>query len=299
MKHTPCGGWIEIRTDPAASEFVVSEGARRREQGSDEVVAERVGGVLVGVGDSEKERRRNDAFAALEGVKEEKELLRGEAERVEELRSRQERDWRDPDERNRRLRAGFRPGRKAREVDGVRMEGLKERMGLGIEILEESEHDRRRAGLVEFGRFGKGIDVMAKPMFGTGGKGQKKGTTDTVGETKVDALRKELSGNSRAAVDPFSTSRSLSGLRKALPDSEVKGSWAGGIKLRSKDMPQPVAHPEKSDRLAATSQHERSGQADSALLKGQVSQRNMAVMRRAEDRGKDEDDRPLVDYESE
>ncbi len=84
MKHTACGGWIEIRTDPAKTEYVVTEGARRREMGDDDSVAERVGGVVVGGKDEEveRERKRNDAFAALEGKKEEKEKVKGEAKRL-------------------------------------------------------------------------------------------------------------------------------------------------------------------------------------------------------------------------
>ena len=47
---------MEIRTDPKATEYVVTEGARRRDTGDDAAVAERVGGVLVGGAGEEEER---------------------------------------------------------------------------------------------------------------------------------------------------------------------------------------------------------------------------------------------------
>lgn len=295
MKHTACGGWIEIRTDPANSEFVVTEGARRREQGSDEAVAERIGGVLVGVGEAEKERRRTDAFAALEGVKEEKEVLKGEARRVEEIRSRQERDWRDPDEKNRRLRAEFRPGRKSREVDRERMEVLRDRMGLGIEVLEETEGDRRRARLVEFGRFGEEDGVIARSMFESSGKSKENAS---VGGPKVDALRKELSGNTRAALDPFSMVRSVDGPRTTHLKAEIKGKRTGLMEDRPKDLPQSAAYSEMSEDLTPPLQHERKLRYNGALLDGEGAEPTIVEAHQLMDVEKVKDAKALVDYES-
>lgn len=203
----------------------MAEGARRRDVGDDGVVAERVGGVVVGGAgeEAERERRRGDAFAAFEGRKEEKERVKGEGRRVEELRSRQERDWRDPDALNKRMRDRFRVGRRERDVDRRGVESLKERAGLGVEVLEGTVGDERRAGLVEFGK-GGGLDVMSRPVFGEeNGVRLKHGGKKGEGG-KFGALQKELSGNTRVALNPFS--------KMPLRDGALKAGLIAGVKRR-------------------------------------------------------------------
>ncbi|PKX95503.1 DUF572-domain-containing protein [Aspergillus novofumigatus IBT 16806] len=79
-----------------------------------------------------------DAFARLEG-------------------RRQNKDWDDPYERSRRLRRSFRVERKAREGD---------KMSLGIELVEETEEDSMRAGMVDFGRGDDTTQIMRRrPLF--------------------------------------------------------------------------------------------------------------------------------------
>lgn len=79
-----------------------------------------------------------------------------------------ERDWSDPGEANRRLRRTFRVERKIRQRNGELTENLKDKMSLGMDLLEETENDRRRASLVEFGEFDGENAIMkakAKPLF--------------------------------------------------------------------------------------------------------------------------------------
>ena len=85
MKHTACGGWIELRTDPKNSDFIVTEGAKRRDYGAPEVGPSTVF--------TEAQKKRQDAFSALEDKRDEKVQLKEEAFRLEELRSLRERDW--------------------------------------------------------------------------------------------------------------------------------------------------------------------------------------------------------------
>ena len=227
MKHTACGGWIEIRTDPKSSDFVVSEGARKRDTGDDAMVGARMGALVLPGGVGEKEKERQDAFEALEGKKVDKVQTTEAVRRIEELWTVGERDWRDPDAMNRKLRAAFRVGRRARDRDGVAKERLQEQMSLGIELLDENEEDKKRAGFVDFGEV---IDVAdnataalragSKPLFGSirnvttnkvnietrkveGGKG-------AVNE-KIRTLHQELAGNTRAALDPFTTNSASGG----------------------------------------------------------------------------------------
>ncbi|KAL8878218.1 MAG: hypothetical protein Q9198_003926 [Flavoplaca austrocitrina] len=211
MKHNVCGGWIEIRTDPKNTAYVVVEGAKKRDTG-DDVVKE---GDYVIQSAEEKEKMQNDAFAALEGRVEEKKQVFSDKSRIEELYRGKERDWDDPFYANKRLRKTFRVERKVREQEGKKTEDLKERMSLGMDLLAESEEDRRRAGYVDFGVEDGEMAVAkatSKPLFGAsvpklddGSKAKTPATTKTVKAVQDhrEKLRMELGNNTRAAVDPF------------------------------------------------------------------------------------------------
>ena len=234
MKHTACGGWIEIRTDPKHTAYVVTEGARKRDTGDGDAqqppavaglgeVALRLGGKQ---GDGEE-----DPLARLEGKVVDKKRAQTESSRILELQERQARDWDDPYEKSRRLRRTFRVERKGLERAEENREALKDKMSLGIDLVDENEEDRARAGFVDFGADrvdGESLDDAAaratrlRPLFahrassGSSSasvrkgdtKGKKHGsrpktkTADLLAERKA-AFRHELTGNTRAAVDPF------------------------------------------------------------------------------------------------
>jgi len=209
MKHVVCGGWIEIRTDPKNTAYVVTEGAKKRDTGEDKV---QEGEIRIRT-EEERKRLANDAFATLEGKVEDKRQGNSDKSRIEELQRAKERHWEDPSEANRRLRKTFRVGRKLRQRNERLTEDLKDRMSLGMDLLEVTEEDRRRAGYVEFGQFG-GEDAIIKaksrPLF-QDPSNSKKALTKRVRSTKAaseaekrkEALRKELGNNTRAVLDPF------------------------------------------------------------------------------------------------
>lgn len=230
IKHTACGGAIEIRTDPANSDFVVTEGAKRRDYGEDSVVAARSDALLLEdarAGGQQQEGKVGDAFAALEGKTADKVQKKTEAARVEELKSLKDRDWRDPDAAGRRVRDAFRSGRRKRQADGKTKERLQEAMGLGIELLDETEEDVRRAGLVEFGENRTADDpasaqlkATAKPLFTNATpRTTKAERASQVRNGKVGPrnLQEELTGNTRAAIDPFTASGGDENVANALP----------------------------------------------------------------------------------
>ena len=209
MKHVACGGWIEIRTDPKNTAYVVTEGAKKRDTGEDKV---QEGEIRIKT-DEERERLANDAFAALEGKVEDKRQATTDKSRIEELQRAKEKDWSDPGEANRRLRKAFRVERKVRQKNEGLTEELKDRMSLGMDLLEETEEDRRRAGFVDFGEFdGERAIVKAKsrPLF-VDSSTSKKPLAKRMKTTKAAAnaeerrekLRKELGNNTRAVLDPF------------------------------------------------------------------------------------------------
>jgi coiled-coil domain-containing protein 130 len=216
MKHTACGGWWEIRTDPKNAAYVVHEGATKRDYGPEEVAD----GELKGLTEEERQKRREDAFANLEGKVEEKGTERQEKERVLELYEASE-VWKDPYDQNAKLRREFRGKRKIWQAEDRVKECMQERFSLGIDIVDETESDRVRAKMVEFGTAGESdrkIDEAARrPLFAT--KEPSKATSASTpkvkklkAEVKAEKSRHDLQqalvGNTRVVIDPFLSDRS-------------------------------------------------------------------------------------------
>ncbi|KAE8147317.1 CWC16 protein [Aspergillus avenaceus] len=215
MRHPACGGWIEIRTDPANTAYVVAGGGRKRES-SGEVVRGEVGEIVLRLpgeevsGGGGANGKEGDPFARLEGKVEDKKVVDEGRSRILELQARQDRGWDDPYEMSRRLRRTFRVERKGLEKDEMKREALKDKMSLGIEIVDESEEDRLRAGLVDFGPVGDTASVVrTRPLFeapgrkDAGGKDGKRVRTAELVARRKESFRSELTGNTRAVVDPF------------------------------------------------------------------------------------------------
>lgn len=198
MKHIVCDGWIEVQTDPKNTDYVVTEGGRRRDTGEDKV---REGDVEIR-SEEEKRRLQEDAFAALEVKIEDRRVADADKVRIEELYAARERDWEDPYTVNKRVRRGFRADRKDKEKREASTEELKAKMSLGIELLDETDEDRQRAAAAEFGpdiSVGDPSVVLAtsRPLFSRNGN-----TTSDAGSN----LRHTLARNTRTNLDIFGVS---------------------------------------------------------------------------------------------
>ncbi|KAJ5495693.1 Coiled-coil domain-containing protein [Penicillium diatomitis] len=233
MKHTVCGGWIEIHTDPKNTAYVVVEGGRKRDVGDDKPA---IPGEIVLRGHLEDVKEKNeDPLAKIEGKVEDKRRAQSETSRILELQHRQSRDWDDPYEKSKRLRRTFRAERKGLEKLEANREALKDKMSLGIELVNETEEDRQRAGMVDFGDdtslSDAGRATRTRPMFENFKPKDSKSDKKRIGEHN-ELLRSELKGNTRATVDPF---------LKDLADSQ--DIWKPGVKRKrnsSKSAPQPT-----------------------------------------------------------
>ncbi|EGD83804.1 hypothetical protein H112_07482 [Trichophyton rubrum D6] len=227
MKHSVCGGWIEIRTDPQHTEYVVIEGARRKVtadigKGEYEETSTGAAEIRVRMPGNEGENETTDPFAALEGKIADKNKYMTEKMRMDELLRRQHRDWEDPYENSRKLRRAFRADRKKREAIQSEREAIKEKYSLGVDLLDETEGDRVRAGVVEFGQEsdpGSSLtlpsNLRTKPLFEDTSSQHKQIITSKSSQTKKRKkmggpiaekkaqLQRELQGNTKAAVDPF------------------------------------------------------------------------------------------------
>ena len=207
MKHIACGGTIEIKTDPKNTAYVVTEGAKKRDTGEGKL---REGEIVINLKtEEEKQRLENDPFAKLEDKVGDKRLAATEKARIEELYRANEQNWDDPGEANRRLRRTFRAERKIRHRKAEATEALQDRMGLDIELLEETDVDRRKAQNIDFGEVGGDIALtkaQSKPLFDNDRPSakpakSKKGAKAT--DQRKESLSKELSSNTRAVLDPF------------------------------------------------------------------------------------------------
>lgn len=250
MKHTQCGGWIEIRTDPQNTAYVVTEGGKKRDTGEDRLLArkEEPGEIRIRLPGEEKEGQVDDPLARLEGKVEDKRQAETATSRILELKKRQDRDWEDPYENSKRIRKTFRVERRALERAEANREAIKDKMSLGIDLVDETEEDRLRASAVDFNNRGaSSVDatrnIRLRPMIEskpsssssssltknapTGSKhhgrhGRRPRTADLIAARKA-SLRDEFMGNTRAIVDPFLSSTDESVL------------WQPGIRRRKQN----------------------------------------------------------------
>lgn len=243
MKHSACGGWIEIQTDPKNTAYVVTEGGKARDTGEDRIREGEEGVPILSA--EERQRRREDAFASLEDKKQDQVQVKEHSKRIQELQDVKDRDWDDPYEANKRLRRTFRTERKVREKEHEQTENLRERMGLDVELIPENDEDRRQAALIDFEELPDTDDgalkVAARPLFHQDDKTTTKMvSTKPVHKTKTaaeaerrrKAFRQEVRDNTRAATDPFlsfgntgsRSFRAIAGIKRKQPGNESTGT---------------------------------------------------------------------------
>jgi coiled-coil domain-containing protein 130 len=210
IKHAACGAWLEIKTDPKETAYVVVEGGKARDYGEAKDQAREGEDGRPILTPQEREKRREDAFAALEGKVEEKEAVKDNAKRIEELYRSRERDWEDPGNVNKRLRDSFRRDRKLHQREERAVESLKERIGTDMDILPEMEQDVQRAKLVAFERGNTGSTSASASFLRMPARtssrtavSKSRSVSSQKSETKKDALRRQLVNSTRAAMNPF------------------------------------------------------------------------------------------------
>lgn len=266
MKHAACGGWIEIRTDPKNTLYVVVEGAKKRDLGEDKLLDEDREGGMVIMTEEERERVRNDAFANLESKVDDRKMTRQNHDRIEELKKTRQRDWQDPYEASRKLRKGFRADRKVRAKKAEKVQEIQDKMSLEIDLLPEIEADTQRARGIDFGDPNGDRSILraaSRPLFASISGRQALGKPNSgtrnrkIKDAKRDALYEELRSNTLAAMDPFShdNSRAISGLSKPV----VKRKQHGEARKESKHTLDP-------DRNDITEAGTTKGQTDCCLV---------------------------------
>ena len=244
VKHTACGGEWEIRTDPQTTQYVCVEGCRKRDYGPEERERD---GELGFLSEAEREKRRGDAFAGLEGKLEDKARDQGNKERVEELYERAE-VWRDPYDVNARLRREMRGKRRVWKKEEKHRENMQEKFSLGLDIVDETDADRQKAGLIEFGSV-EDEGASWKPLFAdtaiqdadqaTPKPKTKKLKAELAAEKSRKDLQQKLIGSTRAVVDPFVSHEASSKTRPNL--GLLKRKRSAEATQTSKPLPQEAA----------------------------------------------------------
>ena len=245
VKHTACGGEWEIRTDPQTTQYVCVEGCRKRDYGPEERERD---GELGFLSEAEKEKRRDDAFAGLEGKLDDKARDKGNKERMEELYERAE-VWRDPYDVNARLRREMREKRRVWKKEEKHREDIQDKFSLGLDIVDETDADRQKAGLIEFGSVEDGGESW-KPLFAdtairdteqaTPKPKTKKLKAEIAAEKSRKDLQQKLIGSTRAVVDPFVSKEASS---KTRPDLGLLKRKRSVETARTSDTPPQEAAP--------------------------------------------------------
>lgn len=240
FRHPACGGYIEIRTDPKNTAYVVHDGATKRDTGEDVV---RDGDTVI-MTDQEREALRQNAFASLEKTIDDRQRLKDATDRIDGLIDASARHWDDTYTQNQKLRRTFRAERKDLESKAVRTEALKDRMSLGIDLLPENEADALRAALVDF----RPVDddennahiqdnkVLATPLFNNDRESTLADSKTSPkrmlkGEKKLsrrkDKFVSQVLDNTRASKDPF--------LQQRDPSSKMPRRLPGVKRKRNSD----------------------------------------------------------------
>lgn len=204
-----------MRTDPKNTAYVVVSGGSKRDTGEDKDDSLVKSGEALLATPKEIQEQRETAFSHLEKTIEDRAALAAASQRINELEDAAARDWDNPYERNAALRRAFRVGRKERERQAGVDEGIKDRMGLEVDLLPEIEEDARRARLVDFGAKPdqKEEKVLATPLFEsdrtvasstmTDSKPSRGLKSERLARKRKTALVSEIVGNTRIARDPF------------------------------------------------------------------------------------------------
>ncbi|GAA5989814.1 hypothetical protein JCM11641_003376 [Rhodosporidiobolus odoratus] len=153
MKCHLCQGWIEIRTDPQNTRYVVTEGARQKNETAEDPEAD--GMMVVGSSSgSGLDAPPPDPFASLEKTVTQKAVALSTSARLDALHEQNSRAWDDPFEASLKLRASFRKRKKVELASEAKAEGVKDKYALGkavdMEMLRtpargstEAEEERR------------------------------------------------------------------------------------------------------------------------------------------------------------
>ncbi|KAG0233900.1 hypothetical protein BGW41_001341 [Actinomortierella wolfii] len=146
MKCHLCDNWFEIRTDPKNAQYVVTEGARKKQEDFDAADAE----TLSLDTQEELERRTADDFAKLEHARLDELKAHAGVTILTRIQRLNDRQWSDPYALSQKLRKDFREQKKARLKEEAACQKLADRIGFHFKVLPENEQDREGSKRAKF-----------------------------------------------------------------------------------------------------------------------------------------------------
>lgn len=238
FRHPPCSGLVSVKTDPENTRYVVSSGGRKKAGAPTTALDKDYGQILT---EEERERRRNDAFAHLEGQNEDKVQEKSDGAILRKLYRAQMQNWDDPYTANQKLRREFRVGRKQREAAAEDKAAISERFSISIDLLDHTQEDASRAALIEYGiQQETSESVLAKPMFEdqplAGSRQQPEGAT-AAARKQQKATKDFQSGvltRTKAKMNPFGDQLPNWAMSRKKISTETKLNSLGDSMLGSK-----------------------------------------------------------------
>lgn len=154
---------MEIRTDPKNSEYIVTEGAKRK---MEERSAEELG-IKAPLGEKEAEMMQNNPFFRLEHQVEDEKVAQVMVPKLSAIQTVNERTWKDDYEASRLLRKKFREEKHLMNEERSRVDALKSKLSIDLKLPKEREEDvvmARNVGLEK--RKAESLDEAAKRIRG-------------------------------------------------------------------------------------------------------------------------------------
>jgi coiled-coil domain-containing protein 130 len=207
MKCHLCSAWFEIKTDPENTRYVIVDGAKRQADEydtSDQGVAQLKGIIWfrsVLTIDVEETKNMEDPFYRLEKDEEDKSKASEQHQMINKLYDKSQRQWSDVWTQSKRLRQTFREEKKVLKAKSLLTEQIRDRSGLHIELLPESEEDSFKAKMIEYDRGESREAELRRRELKTGSLVLGKRSRN--GETKKTELERVVKLNAREQADPF------------------------------------------------------------------------------------------------
>ncbi|KXS17483.1 DUF572-domain-containing protein [Gonapodya prolifera JEL478] len=228
MKCHLCDNWIEITTDPKNAEYVVTAGARRK---NEEYTAEDAE-VLNLVSAEEREKLATDPMYRLEHQKKDSSKVEDLKPVLERLQDISDITWSDPYALNYRLRAAHRAERK-KDADARKdAAAVATRLGLAIPVLPADQSDAdlaKRAVLAE--------GLASVDTGGSGSVSGSKGKPLPRAPLSLDELEREKRRVVEGGIFATSTVKQAS-----LPVPAKTKSLPAGTRPANPTLPQSSTH---------------------------------------------------------
>ncbi|KAK9701567.1 Protein saf4, variant 2 [Basidiobolus ranarum] len=200
MKCHLCSGWIEIQTDPKNSRYVVTSGARQKEETWDPEENE----TIKFKDEDEAKKLSENAIFKLEHDVEDKRKADESKTLLTRLQDLNDKLWEDQYTHNQRLRKTFREEKKFLAEKKRQADEICERNSLSIPLLEEAQEDIIGAKLTNFAdpvleeAKRRKLEVSASPLFSKTVPSEVKKN-----QSPLSKLGATLALNTKLKMDPF------------------------------------------------------------------------------------------------